>query len=167
MKNVRCILKRLNRRFTVPWKLNSQCCGSFLFSRSDLSSAAMTSNRSERSTERLNSRTCCASHVVTADRHDGEVGYNDTSVSSLKGRLGAILGGVRVPWYYFTGGSPQHSLFSRGASCKYAGSRTLLQQPKGFISEYYGQQSKRLLPINLLIKCSRGSTHRKVIFGQE
>jgi len=32
-----------------------------------------------------------------ADRHDGEVGYNDTSVLSLIGRLGAILGGVRVP----------------------------------------------------------------------
>ena len=160
MKNVRCILKRLNRRFTVPWKLNSHCCGSFLFSRSDLPSAAMTS-RWEWAINREAEQPCGA-----AACDDGEDGYNDTSVP-FGGRLGAILGGVRVPWYYFTGGSPQHSLFSRGASCKYAGSRTLLQQPKGFISEYYGQQSKRLLPINLLIKCSRGSTHRKVIFGQE
>ena len=28
---------------------------------------------------------------------DADAGYNDTSVFSLKGRLGAILGGVRVP----------------------------------------------------------------------
>ena len=28
---------------------------------------------------------------------DADAGYNDTSVYALKGRLGAILGGVRVP----------------------------------------------------------------------
>ena len=28
---------------------------------------------------------------------DADAGYNDTSVFSLNGRLGAILGGVRVP----------------------------------------------------------------------